>query len=104
MKIDDSYTNIPLLKDAKEASAGGRPEESSEPTRSQEKKNGANADVDLSNTSVEFSKAAEILEKASMDRAEKVTHIKAMVEKGTYEVDSTRVADKILEEIFAGLQ
>lgn len=54
--------------------------------------------VDISNTSVEFSKAAEKMENVPKERADKVEQLKIMVQNGTYNVDSEKIAEKVLED------
>ena len=54
--------------------------------------------VDISNTSVEFSKAAEKMEDVPKDRADRVEELKMMVENDTYNVDSKKIAEKVLED------
>ena len=54
--------------------------------------------VDISSTSVEFSKAAEKMENIPKERAEKVEQLKMMVKNDTYEVDSKKIAEKVVED------
>ena len=54
--------------------------------------------VEISQTSVEFSKAAEKMEKVPEERAEKVEKLKMMVQNDTYDVDSKKIAEMILED------
>ncbi len=54
--------------------------------------------VDISSTSVEFSKAAEKMENIPKERAEKVEQLKMMVQTDTYNVDSKKIAEKVLED------
>ena len=54
--------------------------------------------VDISNTSVEFSKAAEKMENVPSDRADKIEELKMMVKNDTYNVDSKKIAEKVLED------
>ncbi|MBW1722062.1 MAG: flagellar biosynthesis anti-sigma factor FlgM [Deltaproteobacteria bacterium] len=102
MKIDDGYNNRILFDSAREASARRRAEEQEPQSTGGEEKRVSGTEVDLSKTSVDFSKAAEALEKDAVARAEKVDRIKTMMEAGTYEIDSKKVADKILEDALAG--
>ncbi len=54
--------------------------------------------VDISNTSVEFSKAAEKMENIPRERAEKVEELKMMVQNDAYNVDSKEIAKKVLND------
>ena len=54
--------------------------------------------VDLSNASVEFSNAAEKMEEAAIERAEKIEALKMKVEKDSYHVDSNKIAEKIIND------
>ena len=54
--------------------------------------------VDISNTSVEFSKAAEKMENIPQERADKVEQLKMMVQNDTYNVDSKEIAKKVLND------
>lgn len=102
MKIDDSYKNMPLINSSRESTVNKKVEEQPEQTLTPKNKGGSVTEVDFSKTSVEFSKAAEIIEQDAMARNEKVNQIKAMVENGTYEIDAKKVADKILGDALAG--
>jgi negative regulator of flagellin synthesis FlgM len=54
--------------------------------------------VELSNRSVEYSKAAEKMEEVSKDRTDKVESLKMQVSNGTYSVDSRKVAEKMISD------
>lgn len=103
MKIDDSYKNMTLISNSKEASANNKTEEQIAQTQGPEKRRESSAEVDFSKTSVEFSRAAEAVEKDAMERAERVNRIKAQVAEGTYKVDSPKIADKILRNAISTL-
>ena len=103
MKIDDSYNNMTLISNSKEAVANKKTEEQADQTQEPEKRRGSGAEVDFSKTSVEFSRAAEVVEKDAMERAERVNRIKAQVVEGTYEVDAAKIADKILKDAISNL-
>ena len=95
MKIDDSYNNNMTL--IKEAAVNKKMETQTAQTQGTEKRRESGAEVDFSETSVEFSRAAEAVEKDAMERAERVNQIKAQVSEGTYKVDASKIADKILK-------
>ena len=54
--------------------------------------------VEISETSVEYSKAAEKMEKVPEERAEKVEQLKMMVQNDTYDVDSKKIAEMLLDD------
>ncbi|MGD9161555.1 MAG: flagellar biosynthesis anti-sigma factor FlgM [Desulfobacteraceae bacterium] len=54
--------------------------------------------VEISSTSVEFSKAAEKMENVPKERTDKVEQLKMMVQNDTYDVDSEKIAEKVLED------
>ena len=54
--------------------------------------------VDISKTSIEFSKAAEKMENVPKERTEKIEQLKMMVKNDTYNVDSKKVAEKMLDD------
>jgi negative regulator of flagellin synthesis FlgM len=54
--------------------------------------------VDLSKASVEYSSAAEKVEEAPKDRAEKIESLRMKISNGTYNVDSRKIAEKIVSD------
>ena len=102
MKIDETSTNMTLVNTSKEAPARRAEEQIGTPPGA-DKKSGSGTEVDFSKTSVQFSRAAEILEKDSIERARRVNELRTEVEEGTYQVDAGKVADKLLGEALAGL-
>jgi negative regulator of flagellin synthesis FlgM len=54
--------------------------------------------VDISQESMEFSKAAEKMEAVPDERAARIEELKTMVKNGTYNVDSKKVAEKVLAD------
>lgn len=103
MKIDDIYNKLAYVGNSPEALANKKAEDQTLQERGPEKQNGAGDEVDFSKTSVEVSRAAAIVEKDAMERSEKVNQIKTQVANGTYEIDATKVADKILEDVLSDL-
>ncbi|MBW2610121.1 MAG: flagellar biosynthesis anti-sigma factor FlgM [Deltaproteobacteria bacterium] len=61
------------------------------------------ARVDLSDASVEFSRAAEMMEKVPEERAEKIEKLTAQVREGTYNVDAERIAEGIINDTIANM-
>lgn len=101
MKIDDTYQNINLISNSRESASNIKAEEDNELTRGSEKGGQPGASVDFSNTSVEVSRAAEMMEKEQVERAEKINEIKTKIKDGTYNIDANKVADKILKDSLA---
>ena len=103
MKIDDSYKNMTLISNMNETSTHIKTEDQTAQTQGQDKRRESGAEVEFSKTSVEFSRAAEAVEKDALERAERVNRIKAQVAQGTYKVDALEVADKIVENAISAL-
>ena len=59
--------------------------------------------MDLSNTSVEFSQAAKKMDEVPEERAQKIAELKAKVQKDTYNVDSIKIAEKIIEDTLSNI-
>lgn len=97
MKINEISNNINQVGNL-ESSQNRVKEAESVNSQAAEKEFEKGTKVDISNESVEFSKAAEKMEKVPKERAEKVEQLKMMVQDGTYEVDSEKIAEKVLEE------
>jgi flagellar biosynthesis anti-sigma factor FlgM len=58
-------------------------------------------EVSISQTSLEYSKAAEMMERESPERAERIRTIQKEIENGTYRVDAAKIADKMLQELLS---
>ncbi len=52
----------------------------------------------ISNTSLEFRKASEMMDRENPERAERIQEIQRKIQEGTYQVDSADVAEKIIME------
>ncbi len=59
--------------------------------------------VEISKTSVEFSKAAEKMENIPEERAEKIETLKMMIKNDKYNVDSKKIAEKVLEDSISNI-
>lgn len=95
MKITDQVQpGLGQVKDSGAASrAGGG--------KGKAKKSGGPASSDqvvLSNNSKLAGKASQLVESTSDIRVEKVKRLKEQIESGNYKVDSSKVADKMVEE------
>jgi flagellar biosynthesis anti-sigma factor FlgM len=54
--------------------------------------------VDLSKASVEYSNAAEKVDEVPKERADKIESLRMRVSNGTYNVDSRKIAEKIVND------
>lgn len=54
--------------------------------------------VELSNMSVEYSNAADKMEVAPVERMEKIEKLRMQVQNGSYNVDSAKIAEKIIKD------
>ena len=104
MKIDDTYTNMTLMGNSKEAAVNKSMEERTAQTTGSDKREESGAEIDFSKTSVEFSRAAAAVEKDATKRADRINLIKTQVTEGTYEMDATRIAEKILKDAISTLK
>jgi negative regulator of flagellin synthesis FlgM len=103
MKIDEIYKNVNLINNTKDATVNNRTVEQGgrDPEVKDEQKSGA--EVDFSKTSIEYSQALAVMEKEPADRIEKVEALRTKIEDGTYQVDSKKVANKIVEDILTNM-
>jgi len=97
MKINDLTFNINKIANLETAANRQREEENntnsatSSPVQSGEK-------VELSNVSVDYSNAAEKMEMAPVERAEKIEKLRMQVQSDDYNVDAAKIADKIIND------
>ena len=97
MKINEISSNTNQIGNL-ESSQGRLKETGNVNNQSAEKEFEKGAKVDISNTSVEFSRAAEKMENVPKDRLDKIDELKMMVKNDTYNVDSKKIAEKVLED------
>jgi flagellar biosynthesis anti-sigma factor FlgM len=97
MKIDDISQQRNLLSSTAEVSGSRKGDAGAQQTPS-EVQGGGETRVELSSTSLELSRAGELMESESSSRSDKVQEIKSLLSKGQYEVDARQVADKVLRE------
>ncbi|MEW6669206.1 MAG: flagellar biosynthesis anti-sigma factor FlgM [Thermodesulfobacteriota bacterium] len=102
MKIDESYRDLNILGNAAETMQKKKAGAQVEVVPAVEQGSGEGADVRISNTSLEYSKVAEWMDRESPERAERIQEIQRKIQEGTYEVDPAKVAEKILAEALAG--
>jgi flagellar biosynthesis anti-sigma factor FlgM len=96
MKIDDISQQRNLLSSTAEVSGSRKGDAGAQQTPSEVQ--GGETRVELSSTSLELSRAGELMESESSSRSDKVQEIKSLLSKGQYEVDARQVADKVLRE------
>lgn len=97
MKINEVSNSINRVGNIDPSQA--RPKESDNvSSQTAEKDSGKGAKVDISQESMEFSKAAEKMELVPDERAARIEELKTMVKNGTYNVDSKKVAEKVLAD------
>ena len=103
MKVDDSYQNTDLINSAKEALPNRDVKQENDHAERLEQGRSSGTRVEFSETSVEYSRAAEEMEKESVERARKVGEIEGRIKQGNYRVDADQVAGKILKDILTDL-
>jgi flagellar biosynthesis anti-sigma factor FlgM len=97
MKINDLSNNISKIGNF-ETAANKQKEEDNNTNKATLNILQPSERVDLSNASVDFSNAAEKMEEAPVERAEKIQSLRMKVQSGDYNVDSTKVAEKIIND------
>jgi flagellar biosynthesis anti-sigma factor FlgM len=102
MKINETHRELSLLRGSAESFQNRKVEEHQEPASGAGEGPGEGAEVRISSTSMEFSRAAEMMETESPERAQRIREIQGRIEQGTYQVDSAKVAEKILSDLLAG--
>lgn len=103
MKIDQINQNLNQIIHPKEQAVKGKEEGRNGKVQGLEGNRGVSTEIEFSEKSVEFSKAAKIIEKTPPERAELVNEIKAKIEEGTYDIDSMKIADKILKDALSDI-
>ena len=99
MKIDEIYRNVNVLSNATESTSNRRIDQQEPVAGSSEKGAEPETEVKISKASIEFSRAAEMMDRESPERAEKIKEIQTRIREGTYKIDSAKVAEKILMDI-----
>ena len=98
MKIDEIYKQLSLIGSSSDAASTKKSEGREGNAQDIQGVSGSGTQVELSTTSMEFSKVTAMMDGASPDRLEKVDQIREKIAAGQYEVEGTRVADKILQQ------
>lgn len=99
MKIDDTYQIMNFIKNSAESQAYGKAQDNGSPSPSAEETEKIGTQVDFSNASVEFSKAAKMMERPQTERTDKINEIKSKMEEGSYQVDADLIAEKMIREM-----
>ena len=99
MKIDEISKQMSLIAPASDPSSRGRTEgngrtEESGPGDGQE----SGARIDLSKASMEHQKIAEAAQAGQPERFERVNQLREAIETGHYDIDASRVAEKMISE------
>jgi flagellar biosynthesis anti-sigma factor FlgM len=102
MKINETPRDLSLLSGSAESFQNRKVEEHREPAADVQEGPREGAEVKISSASIEFSRAAEMMETESPERAQRIKEIQERIQDGTYQVDSAKVAEKILSDILAG--
>jgi flagellar biosynthesis anti-sigma factor FlgM len=102
MKINETYRDLSILGSAAEALQRQKTAAQGVAVSTAEPEAGTGANVNISSASLEFSKAAEAMDRESPERAARIQEIQRQIQEGTYEVDPAKVAEKILAEALAG--
>ena len=103
MKIDDNHVNLGMVNNKKETAVHKQSEETQGVQKGTDKDYGSGAEISLSNTSVEFSKASKVVANTPAERTQLIEETKEKIENGTFQVDSREIADKILKEALSDL-
>lgn len=102
MKIDETSSNIQQLSNL-ETPVNKNIDDDKNISAESDKNLVSGAKVELSNRSVEYSKAAEAMDRTTEERAQKLEGIKLKLENGTYEIESRKVADSIIKDILSDI-
>jgi len=62
---------------------------------------GQGEEVSISSASVEFSMAAEMMEQESPERTQRIQQIQEAIQAGTYQIDASQIAEKIIKGILS---
>ena len=102
MKIDDISRNLGQIGNM-ESTGGKQPENGSKSVPIPEKENQPGAKVDFSSISVEYSRAAAKMNEVPEERARKIEELKMKVRDDMYNVDSEKIAEKIVNETLSNI-
>lgn len=100
MKINDINRDLSIASNSAESLQNRKIEYQQEEVAPVEEQ-GKREEVSISSASMDFSKAAEMMEKESPERARRIQEIQKEIQEGTYQVDSAKVAEKMLQDILS---
>ncbi len=103
MKIDDLSPHLNQANTLDNTVRRPVEEENKSTPKASEKIDQPGAKVDLSDTSVEFSRAAEEMGKVPEERIKKIEDLKNEVKNDTYNVDSVKIAEKLVDEVLSNI-
>ena len=98
MKIQDIGRDLGIMSNSAESLQGKNVAPQAEELASVDERQQVGEEISISQTSLEYSKAAEMAERESPERSAKIEAIKKQIEEGTYQIDAAKVADKMLQE------
>ena len=102
MKIDNMHQQLGQMK-SHDTLANPKIEEDKTAAQVTPIKSQPGTKVDISSASVEVSKAAKMMDKVPDERTQRIAELKSMIQNDTYEIDSTKIADKILGDPIADI-
>jgi flagellar biosynthesis anti-sigma factor FlgM len=102
MKIDEINQNINLISHSHDSAVNRKGEGPGEKVQGQSMGSVPSTEVEFSEKSVEFSRAAKIIETEPEERTALVNKIKAKIENGTYDIDGDKIAGKMLKDALSG--
>ncbi|MBN1849916.1 MAG: flagellar biosynthesis anti-sigma factor FlgM [Deltaproteobacteria bacterium] len=100
MKLNDISQSINNLKGLDSSSS---PKEHQPPQEVEKVAPPTRTEVDLSDKSVEFSRATELMHQISEDHTQKIEDLKTKVRDGSYNVESKDIASKIIEHALTNI-
>ncbi len=98
MKIDEITKNITLVSSFNELAQPGRRGEVEQRGPSVPQNETEGTQVELSSASMEFRRVAEAMENEAPERVAKIAELTARIREGTYSVEPSKVAGKILQD------
>ena len=98
MKIDELTRNLNQISNL-ENTINRKQDENDKTSSVSTENNQSREKIEFSNTSVEYSKASEAMEKISPERSQRLEELQRMVKDGNYHVDAEMIADGIIKDI-----
>ena len=98
MKIEKVYKDVGLINTHGEPAVNKKTEEQKESIKKQENPEISGSQVNLSKTSVNISKVTASMNIQAPERTAKINALKKQVQDGTYRVEASKIADKMIKE------